>query len=123
MFEVELQEFGQTLGVKDLRLNDAGCVRFVFEKDRLIQIEKTADDIFFFILQEYELDPLPFQVYAQALAIANLRTIVPFQVQAIAKTGHDVGLITRLKEEECTQQSLYKVFKYLLQCIEKLLVI
>ncbi len=118
--DTELKSFGESIGIKDLHLNDRGCVKFSFEQDRTLFIEKGNEKIFFFIVKEFSLAPLPFHLYEKALAECQNQQSYPFSIQAIAKTDHDVGFLTSLHDNECDQPTLNKVFEFLLQKVNGL---
>lgn len=118
--DTELKYFGESMGIKDLHLNDKGCVKFSFEQDRTLFLEKGDEKIFFFIVKEFSLAPLPFHLYEKALTECKNQQSYPFTIQAIAKTDHDVGFLTSLQDNECDQPTLNKVFEFLLQKIDGL---
>ena len=118
--DTELKAFGESMGMKDLHFNDKGCIKFSFEQDRTLFLEKNGETIYFFILKEFSLAPLPFHLYEKALINCNHQQSYPFTLQAIAKTDHDVGYLTSLQDNECDQPTLYKVFEFLLKKIDEL---
>lgn len=113
--DTELKYFGESIGIKNLHLNDKGCVKFSFEQDRTLFLERGDEKIFFFIVKEFSLAPLPFHLYEKALTECKNQQSYPFTIQAIAKTDHDVGFLTSLQDNECDQPTLNKVFEFLLQ--------
>lgn len=115
MINDEIELFGRSIGVENLALNEAGCLRFIFENNIHIHIEQFEDTIFFFITKTYELSPLPYNYYLSALSMNYRLNTTPFPVEAIAKTDQDVGFFVRIKENQCDQPTLYKVFQFLLQ--------
>ena len=118
--DTELKAFGESMGMKDLHFNDKGCIKFSFEQDRTLFLEKNGETIYFFILKEFPLAPLPFHLYEKALSDCKNQQSYPFTLQAIAKTDHDVGYLTSLQDNECDQPTLYKVFEFLLKKIDEL---
>ena len=116
----ELKSFGESIGIKNLHFNDKGCIKFSFEQDRTLFIEKGNERVFFFITKEFPLAPLPFHLYAKALNACNHQQSYPFLIQAIARTDHDVGFLTSLQDNECDQPTLNKVFEFLLQKIDNM---
>ena len=120
IIDLELKEFGNSIGIKNLHLNDQGCLKFELEHNRNIYIEKNKDDIFFFILTSYDLLPLPYALYTKALNICDEQISFPFTIQAVAKSNQDIGFFLKIKDELCDQPMLYKIFKFLIQCSETL---
>lgn len=118
--DTELKYFGESIGIKNLRLNDKGCVKFSFENDRSLFLEKNDEKIYFFILKEFPLAPLPFYLYQKALSECEHQQSHPFTLQAVAKTDHDIGFLTSIQDNECDQPTLYKIFEFLLQKIDLL---
>lgn len=116
----ELQSFGESMGIKNLHFNDKGCVKFSFEQDRTLFIEKGDEKIFFYITKAFPLAPLPFHLYKKALTDCQNQQSYPFRLQAIAKTEHDIGFLTSLHDNECDQPTLNKVFEFLLQKVDEL---
>lgn len=116
--DTELKYFGESIGIKNLHLNDKGCVKFSFEQDRTLFLEKSGESVFFFIIKEFPLAPLPFRLYKKALVECKNQQSYPFIIQAIAKTDHDIGFLTSLQDNECDQPTLYKIFEFLLQKID-----
>ena len=116
----ELKSFGESMGVKNLHFNDKGCIKFSFEQDRTLFIEKGNETVYFFITKEFPLAPLPFHLYEKALQACQYQQNYPFRIQAIAKTDHDVGFLTSLHDNECDQPTLNKVFEFLLQRVDRL---
>lgn len=120
IFDLELKEFGNSIGIQNLHLNDQGCLKFNFENNRSIYIETNNSEIFFFILNTYQLSPLPYSLYIKALSMCNEQRSYPFTIQAIAKSDQDIGFFLKLKDELCDQPTLYKIFKFLIKCSESL---
>ena len=118
--DTELKSFGESIGIKDLHLNNRGCVKFSFERDRTLFIERGNEKIFFFIIKEFSLAPLPFHLYEKALKDCQNQQSYPFLIQAVAKSDHDVGFLTSLYDNECYQPTLNKVFEFLLQKVDQL---
>ena len=118
--DTELKAFGESMGIKNLHFNDKGCIKFSFEQDRTLFVEKGHEKIFFYITKEFPLAPLPFHLYERALKDCQNQQSYPFLIQAIAKTDHDVGFLTSLHDNECDQPTLNKVFDFLLQKVDKL---
>ncbi len=115
MINDEIEHFGKSIGIENLALNDQGCLRFIFENKINIYIEKFEDTIFFFITKTYELSPLPYNYYMSAISMNYRLNTTPFPVEAIAQTDQDIGFFTRIKENQCDQPTLYKIFQFLLQ--------
>ena len=118
LIDIELKAFGESIGLQNLQLNENGCLKFILEQNRTVQVEKADDEVFFFILKTFELAPLPYETYEKALALPLQHAHAPFALQAVAKTDHDIGFFTRLRENECDQPTIYKLFKYLILCCE-----
>lgn len=119
MINDEIEHFGRSIGIENLALNDQGCLRFIFENKVNIHIEKFEDTIFFFITKTYELSPLPYNYYTSAISMNYRLNTTPFPVEAIAKTDQDIGFFTRIKENQCDQPTLYKLFQFLLQILRQ----
>ena len=115
MINEEIEHFGRSIGIENLALNEEGCLKFIFENNVNIYIEKFEDTIFFFTIKTYELSPLPYNYYVSALSMNYRLNTTPFPVEAIAKTDQDVGFFVRIKENQCDQPTLYKIFQFLLQ--------
>ena len=120
IIDLELKEFGNSIGIQNLHLNDQGCIKFELENNRTIYIEKNKNDIFFFVLKPYALAPLPYNLYTKALTMCNEQVSYPFSIQAIAKSDNDIGFFLKVKDENCDQPTLYKIFKFLIKCSESL---
>ena len=120
IIDLELKEFGNSIGIQNLQFNEQGCIKFDLENKRSIYIEKNKDEVFFFILTSYELSPLPYLLYAKALSMCDEQRSYPFPIQAIAKSNQDIGFFLRIKDEFCDQPTLYKIFKFLIKCSENL---
>ena len=120
IIDLELKEFGNSIGIQNLHLNDQGCIKFELENNRTIYIEKNKNDIFFFILKPYDLAPLPYNLYVKALAMCKEQVSYPFSIQVIAKSDNDIGFFLKVKDENCDQPTLYKIFKFLIKCSESL---
>ena len=118
--DTELKSFGESIGIKNLHLNDKGCVKLSFEQDRTLYIERNNEKVYFYIIKAFSLAPLPFHLYAKALTNCQNQQSYPFTIQAIAKTDHDAGFLTSLYDNECDQPTLNKVFEFLLQKVEDL---
>lgn len=118
--DTEIQQFGNTIGIPNLHLNENGCLKFLMQQNRTIYIEKANEFVFFFIIKSYELTPLPYQLYAKTLTLCSQQQGYPFAIQAIAKTDHDIGFLTKIHDNECDQPTIYKLFKFLLNLVEKL---
>ena len=116
----EIQQFGNTIGISNLRLNEKGCLKFSMQQNRTIYIEKTDDFIFFFILKDHEQSPLPYNTYAKALTMCSQQQGYPFPIQAIAKTDHDIGFLTKIHDNACDQPTIYRLFKFLPSLIDKI---
>ena len=114
LIDIELKAFGESIGLQNLQLNENGCLKFILEQNRTVQVEKADNDVFFFILKTFELAPLPYETYEKALALPLQHSHAPFALQAIAKTDHDIGFITKIPDIECDQPTIYKLFKYLI---------
>ena len=97
---------------------DIWWANIVFREFSAHYIEKTDEEVFFFILKTFELAPLPYETYEKALALPLQHAHAPFDLQAVAKTDHDIGFFTKLRETECDQPTIYKLFKYLILCCE-----
>ena len=119
MINDEIEHFGKSIGIENLSLNEQGCLKFVFENNTHIHIEKFEDTIFFFVTKTYELSPLPYNYYVSALNMNYRLNTTPFSFEAIAKTDQDVGFFIRIKENLCDQPTLYKIFQFLLQYIRQ----
>ena len=120
LIDIELQAFGNSIGMRHLQFNEAGCLKFMLAHNRTIFLEKVEEHLFCFILKTYELSPLPFDLYEKALAFPLQHGYAPFAVQAIAKTDHDVGFFAKIPETQCDQPTLYRLLKYLIFCSESL---
>ncbi len=120
IIDLELKEFGNSIGLQNLHLNDQGCIKFELENNRTIYIEKSQKEIFFFILKTYELSPLPYLLYTKALAMCNNQISYPFPIQAIAKSDNNIGFFLKIEDEHCDQPTIYKIFKFLIKCSETL---
>jgi hypothetical protein len=120
LIDTELKAFGNSIGMHHLRFNEAGCLKLMLGQNRTIFLEKVEEHLFCFIVKTYELSPLPFAIYAKALALPVQYGYAPFPVQAIAKTDHDVGFFTKIPENQCDQPTLYRLLKYLIFCSESL---
>lgn len=118
--DTEIQQFGNTIGIPNLHLNENGCLKFLMQQNRTIYIEKANEFVFFIIIKSYELTPLPYQLYAKTLTLCSQQQGYPFAIQAIAKTDHDIGFLTKIHDNECDQPTIYKLFKFLLNLVEKL---
>ena len=118
--DTELEAFGESIGIKNLHFNDKGCIKFSFEQDRTLFLEKSDEKIYFFIIKEFSLAPLPFHLYEKALTVCKNQQSYPFTIQAIAKTDHDVGFLTSLQDNVCDQPMLNKLFEFLLQKVDSL---
>jgi type III secretion system chaperone SycN len=116
--DTELTVFGDSLGVKDLHFNDKGCIKFSFEQGRTIFLEKGDEKVYFYILKEFSLAPLPFELYTKALIDCKNQQKHPFTIQAISKTDHDIGFLISIRDNECDQPTIYKIFEFLLQKID-----
>ncbi len=115
MINNEIEFFGRSIGIPNLALNEQGCLKFIFEDNINIHIEKFEDTIFFYITKTYELTPLPYNYYLTAISMNYRLNTTPFNVESIAKTNNDIGFFTRIKETQCDQPTLYKIFQFLLQ--------
>lgn len=115
MINKEIKLFGKSIGIQNLTLNEQGCLKFIFENNINIHIEKFEDTIFFYITKTYEITPLPYNYYLAAISMNYRLNTTPFNVEAVAKTNNDIGFFTRIKENQCDQPTLYKLFQFLLQ--------
>ena len=50
MINEEIEHFGRSIGIENLALNEEGCLKFIFENNVNIYIEKFEDTIFFFTI-------------------------------------------------------------------------
>lgn len=120
IIDLELREFGNSIGIQNLHLNDQGCIKFDLKHKRSIYIEKNKNEVFFFILTSYDLAPLPYHLYIKALSMCDEQRSYPFTIQTIAKSDQDIGFFLKIKDELCDQPTLYKIFKFLIKCSESL---
>ncbi len=117
IIDSELLQFGNTIGIQNLHLNEKGCIKFSFDNDRTLYIERFDETILFFILKSSTLAPLPYVVYEKALEACK-QPKGPFELHAIAKSDSDIGFLTKVKDSDCDQPTIYRVFKWLLSLIE-----
>ena len=118
--DTEIRAFGDSIGIKNLCFNEKGCLKLIFENNENIHIEKNNDTIFFFVLKNYVLAPLPLKIYQRALTVCKNQRGFHHEIRAIAQSDNDIGFLTTLSDNECDQPTLYKLFKFLLQLVETL---
>ena len=119
LVDTELKAFGENIGISDLQFNDRGCIKFTLENG-IIYLEKFENEVFFFFLKSYELSPLPYALYKKAFQIACVKNYSEFMPQVVARANNNVGLFVRLPEQNCDLPNIYKLFKFLIACGERL---
>ena len=120
MIENYLLEFGKSMGIQNLAFGEKGCIRFDFKQDGTIYIERFNEEIFFYILKDFNLLPIPYEYYREALLLAENQEMYSFIVQAIAKGDQLLGFFVRMPEVECDLTVLNKMFNLFLNLIKTL---
>lgn len=120
MIEKDLKEFGESMGIENLHLNDRNCLRLVIEQAGELYVEKYNEEVFFYLLKTYGEDILTVHFYTEALGMAYAQETYPFFIHPIACKENQIGFFTRLPEESCDLPTLNKVFNFLIQLIKTL---
>ncbi|MDR0646954.1 MAG: hypothetical protein LBF43_00765 [Puniceicoccales bacterium] len=120
MIENYLLQFGESMGISDLKFGKTDCLRFEVENAGTIYLERFEEEIFFYILKDFNLLNLPYAYYKEALVMAAHQETYSFLINPIAKENNLLGFFLRLPELSCDLPMLNKAFNFLLQLVQTL---
>ncbi|MDR2397010.1 MAG: hypothetical protein LBD69_04115 [Puniceicoccales bacterium] len=120
MIENYLLQFGESMGITGLKFGQTGCLRFEVENAGTIYLERVEEEIFFYILKDFNLLNLPYSYYKEALVMTANQETYSFLIHPIAKENNLLGFFLRLPELSCDLPMLNKVFNFLMQLVQTL---
>ena len=120
MIESYLLQFGESIGVANLQFGPKDCLSFDVERSGVVYIERAEEEIFFYVLKDFNTLQLPYVYYQEALSMMAHQESYAFVVHAIAKKADRIGFFLRLPERQCDLPMINRVFTFLLNLVHSL---
>ena len=90
------------------------------ERSGVVYIERAEEEIFFYVLKDFNTLQLPYVYYQEALSMMAHQESYAFVVHAIAKKADRIGFFLRLPERQCDLPMINRVFTFLLNLVHSL---
>ena len=121
MIEKYLEEFGNTMGISNLRLNENDCLSLDIENVGKFYLERHGNRIFARLLHTFQQYPLPCRCYEEAFNMAEQQLAYPFPIEVVSNHESDLGFALQLFEIQCDVPTLTQILRFLISLINSFL--
>jgi len=119
MIDAVINQFGDTMGIKELALNEEGILQLSFENAGELFLEKADNDILMYLLKKVEYTSA--NLFWSALSLCYGQESYPFKVNPICSRDNHIGFCIRHSENSFTLQSINQSIEFLTELHRKLL--